>query len=80
MDKREALLKKIMAADFSMHEAALFLDTHPKNKQALAFYRKMQGRREALAEEFRKEYGPLTYYEVKSSTWNWTDTPWPWQN
>lgn len=80
MDKRQALLKKIMMADFSMHEAALFLDTHPHNKAALSFYRKMQAKREELAEQFRKEYGPLTYYEVKSSGWNWIDTPWPWQN
>lgn len=80
MDKRNALLKKIMAADFSMHETALFLDTHPDCAKALAYYRKMQARREELAEQFRKEYGPLTYYEVKSSKWNWIDTPWPWQN
>lgn len=80
MDKRNELLKQIMIADFALHETALFLDTHPKNSKALAYYRKMQERREELAERFRKEFGPLTYYEVKSSTWNWTDTPWPWQN
>lgn len=80
MDNRNALLKKIMVADFAMHEAALFLDTHPRNRAAMAYYRKMQSRREELAEQFRKEYGPLTYYEVKSTDWNWIDTPWPWQN
>ena len=80
MDKRNALLKKIMMADFALHETVLFLDTHPQNAKALAYYRKMQARREELAEQFRKEFGPLTYYEVKSNCWNWIDTPWPWQN
>ena len=80
MDKRNALLKKIMPADFSLHEAALFLDSHPNNKAAMSFYRKMQAQREALAAEFRRDFGPLTYYEVKSTDWNWIDTPWPWQN
>jgi len=80
MDKRNALLKRIMQADFSMHEAALFLDSHPKNKAAMNFYRKMQAQREELAAEYRRDFGPLTYYEVKSTDWNWIDTPWPWQN
>ena len=53
---RDALLKRLMAADFALHETVLFLDSHPKNKKA------------------------MEYYEVKSSDWNWTDCPWPWQN
>lgn len=77
---RNSLLKKIMAADFALHETVLFLDTHPKCKKAMEYYKKMNALREELAEEYRKSYGPLTYYEVKSSDWNWTDYPWPWQN
>lgn len=77
---RKALLKCLMAADFALHETVLFLDTHPKNKKAMEYYRKMQSRREELAEQYRKNFGPLTYYEVKSADWNWIDQPWPWQN
>ena len=77
---RDALLKRLMAADFALHETVLFLDSNPKNKKAMEYYKKMQAVREELAEQFRKNYGPLTYYEVKSSDWNWTDCPWPWQN
>lgn len=80
MDKRNAMLKQIMVADFAMHETALFLDTHPKNRQALEYYKKMRDRREELAEQYRREFGPLTYYEVTGNTWDWTDKPWPWQN
>ncbi|MBQ3195079.1 MAG: spore coat protein CotJB [Clostridia bacterium] len=77
---REALLKRLMAADFALHETVLFLDVHPKNRKAMEYYRKMQAQREELAEQYRKNFGPLTYYEVKSGEWNWTDYPWPWQN
>jgi len=78
--ERAALLKRLMAADFALHETVLFLDTHPTNKKAMEYYKKMQSVREEIAEEFREKYGPLTYYEVKSADWNWTDYPWPWQN
>lgn len=78
--ERDKLLKQIMVADFALHETALFLDTHPNNKKALEYYKKMRDKRETLAEQYRKQYGPLTYYEVRYSSWNWVDTPWPWQN
>lgn len=78
---RDALLKRLMAADFALHETVLFLDVHPKNKKALEYYKKMQKLREELAEEYREKFGPLTYYEVRATNeWNWPDYPWPWQN
>lgn len=77
---RDKLIKQIMTADFVLHETALFLDTHPENKKALEYYKLAQKRREELAEQHRKSYGPLTYYEVRYDSWNWVDTPWPWQN
>jgi len=80
MDKRNAMLKQLMAADFSLYETVLFLDTHPNNKHALDYYKKMRARREELAEQYRREFGPLTNTEVTGNNWNWTDTPWPWQN
>lgn len=78
---RNALLKRLMAADFALHETVLYLDTHPKCKKALDYYKKMSALREEIAEDFRKRFGPLTYYEVKATNeWNWSDYPWPWQN
>lgn len=78
--ERDKLLKQLMVADFAMHETALFLDSHPNNKKALDYYKKVRDKREVLAEQYRKEFGPLTYYEVRYNSWNWVDTPWPWQN
>lgn len=78
--ERDKLLKQIMAADFAMHETALFLDTHPSCRRALEYYGKMRAKREELAAAYRRQYGPLTYYEVEGSAWSWADSPWPWQN
>ncbi len=78
--ERSKLLKQLQVADFALHETALFLDTHPKNKKALEYYKKMKAKREEIAEQYRKLYSPLTYYEVRYDQWNWVDGPWPWQN
>ncbi|MBR6594654.1 MAG: spore coat protein CotJB [Clostridia bacterium] len=78
---RDTLLRRLMEADFALHETVLYLDTHPKCKRAYENYKQMQKAREELAEQYRKRFGPLTYYEVRSTDgWNWTDYPWPWQN
>ena len=78
--EKSALLRRVMMVDFAIHEAALFLDTHPENKKALAYYHKMREMRQVLMAEFNEKHGPLTKGDVKGDTWSWIDTPWPWQN
>jgi len=77
---KNTLLKRIMTADFAIHETALFLDAHPNNKKALAYYNKMRELRQELMAEYNEKHGPLTYFEVRGDAWSWIDTPWPWQN
>ena len=36
MTKREALIKKIATYQFAAHDLQLYLDTHPKDKEAFA--------------------------------------------
>ena len=45
---RMTLLHKINEASFAMDEARLFLDTHPKCEEALAYYRNMCAVREQM--------------------------------
>ena len=72
------LLNKISAAGFAMHEAALFLDTHPECPAALDYFTAMKAELKKLTDEYEKNYGALTYSGVVGDTWNWVEGDWPW--
>jgi spore coat protein JB len=77
---REELMEKIHALSFAMTEAQLFLDTHPEDKTALAFYKTHRDIVEKLKAEYMEKFGPLTIYENDSEgCWSWLDKPWPWE-
>jgi len=80
MNEREMLLKKIQAEDFAVYETVLFLDTHPEDKAALAFYNTHRDNVEKLKAEYMEKFGPLTIYDSRASDhWHWVDKPWPWE-
>ena len=75
---REEMLDKIRAAGFAMHEAALFLDTHPDCPAALDYFTDARDELTRLTEEYEKAFGPLTYAGVSGDSWSWVDAEWPW--
>ncbi len=78
--KKQSLLCTIQTADFAMTDAGLYLDTHPDDKKALAYYKKLKATRDEAAAEYNRLYGPLTAAEgACDHKWTWTDGPWPWQ-
>lgn len=80
MNEREVLLKRVQVCDFALNDAALFLDTHPNDKDALAFYGKYKEMRAKAAEEYKAKYGPIERGDYNGgSHWEWVDGPWPWQ-
>ena len=80
MNEKEMLLKKIQAEDFTLYETVLFLDTHPHDETALAFYNTHRDEVEKLKHEYMEKYGPLTIYDNNDSHfWHWVDKPWPWE-
>ena len=80
MSARGEHLKKLQAVDFAIIETALYLDTHPTDKAALAYYKKLIDERRDIREEFTKMHGPLTCFENTDSTdWAWMKGPWPWE-
>lgn len=81
MNEREVLLKRVQVCDFALNDAALFLDTHPDDKDALAFYKKYNDMRKQAVADYTSKYGPLQKTDLMSDTrWTWVDGPWPWQN
>ena len=78
MSRANPALAELMALDFAIQELALYLDTHKWDQEALAllhFYLKLakEGR-----EKYEKLYGPITLGNVSSSSYNWSNDPWPW--
>lgn len=80
MTDREKLMRSIQICDFALFEAALFLDTHTKDKEALAYYNKHNKQATELREQYTKLYGPITISASDSKeVWEWAQGPWPWE-
>ena len=54
------MLDKIRAVGFAMHEAALFLDTHPDCPAALDYFTEARDELARLTAEYEGSFGPLT--------------------
>ena len=77
---RTELLKRLQAADFAALDTALFLDTHPTDTKALAYYQKVNEEACRLREQYTAIFGPLRQEDVTSKThWDWVNEPWPWE-
>lgn len=73
------LLKKIQIHEFSTHELALFLDTHPDNGAALKDYNRHAQELMELKHRYIQKYGPLAHHDPSEGCWKWIDEPWPWE-
>ncbi len=77
---KKELYSWINKVSFMAYDMALYLDTHPDDRQALAFYQKYAHmRRQALA-TYASQYGPLNMDLINSDDyWHWATQPWPWE-
>ena len=79
---RRQLLNHINQVSFAVDETKLYLDTHPCDREALAYFREMSHKRNHALKEYAEAYGPLTIDTAAESCterWNWINEPWPWQ-
>lgn len=77
---KRKLLNRLRALDFSLIEIGLFLDTHPNNAKALAYFNKLNAEREKVNNEYTEKFGPLVMTDSKSAdSWDWVKSAWPWE-
>ena len=57
----------INEVSFAAYDALLFLDTHPDDADALAYFRKHSRMRNAALKEYERLYGPLTLDTARDS-------------
>ena len=75
------LFQWINMVSFAMNDVLLYLDSHPCDKEALAYFHQVKSLREKALQEYASAYGPLTLDTVSwtDDKWKWTLEPWPWE-
>ena len=78
-DKHQ-LMNDIRTYSFAVLEAALYLDTHPRSRCALEYYKKYNTLLTDAKTEYEETYGPLSIFSGTSDEcWSWVEGPWPWE-
>lgn len=79
MEKME-LLKEISVSQFMKIDLALYLNTHPNDKEAIKRYNHYTMLSKGLKETYEMNYGMSTQNDLScSSSWQWLSDPWPWE-
>ena len=81
-ETKGSLLRKISEVSFAVNDIHLYLDTHPCDEKALAYYEKMAEKRKKLMKEYACTYGPLTVDDAQEGcmdSWKWMEQPFPWE-
>ena len=74
------LMRQIQTLAFAAHEAALYLDGHPTDRKALAYFNMQNEKLREATAEYENNFGPLTANGFNGDDrWTWTDGPWPWK-
>ena len=76
---REEKLYKIMESSFAVIDYNLYLDVHPDDQVVFEKYNNEKEKLSRLKQEYENNYGPLCNTEGIYTTYNWIDSPWPWE-
>ena len=79
---KEALLHEISKVDFAVVEMTLYLDTHPHEREAIAYLNHYVKLKNQLEKEYSYKYEPLSVAlsdESDDNKWLWALAPMPWE-
>lgn len=79
MDERKKLLHEVMAADFTLIDMNLYLNTHPYDQKAILLYNNYVTMARRLRDNYERNYGPITPAAYSKCPWQWIEPPWPWE-
>ncbi|MGE5627174.1 MAG: spore coat protein CotJB [Solirubrobacterales bacterium] len=77
---QKELLEQITACNFMKEDLALYLNTHPMDREAISKYNSyvMEGRE--LKKKYEMNFGMLCENDSPSPyPWQWINNPWPWE-
>ena len=81
-EEQRSMLIKVQEMQFVALELNLYLDTHPCDKDALNDFNCAVEMLKEYKEAYEQAYGPLLNFGMSGfvkETWQWLDSPWPWQ-
>lgn len=79
-NEADKLLSKVQLYGFALYDTLLFLDTHPDDCEALAYFQRMRDAFMEAHENYVKKVRPLTAFDVDTEQeWSWIEGPWPWE-
>ena len=71
---------ELQVLGFAIQELALYLDTHPNDKEALELYQSYQKLYHKGMMEYTQSCGPLNHMSpTDGSKYSWINDPWPWE-
>lgn len=74
------LLAFIDKVSFVVNDITLYLDTHPKDKEAIDYFNHYKELRLKAMKEYEKQYGPLTIDLAQpEEVFQWAFMPAPWE-
>ena len=73
------LMARLRKVDFALVDTILYLDAYPHCKNAMEHYKKLVAERKMLIEKLEKSGMPINAVGNLSDSWNWIDSPWPWE-
>lgn len=79
--EQKQLMEYITQISFAMDDVVLFLDSHPCDTDALAYYEELRKERQSAVDSYTCQYGAIQKYDVNTEgdVWSWNMGPWPWQ-
>ena len=80
LSTREELMQQVYETGFAVVDANLFLDTHPCDQGAMAYYQQAVALYTDAVNAFTEQFGPLVAPDSNDTTyWSWISDPWPWE-
>ncbi len=74
------LLHWINMVSFAVVDITEYLDSHPRDVEALKFFNHYADLRRSALRAYSEKYGPLTIDTANPDEyWAWAKLPWPWE-
>lgn len=77
--KHQSVKIQLQQYKFAIQELALYLDTHPGDREATEKYQAYKKLAMQKENEFTAKYGPISHNDSDGcGAYRWLESPWPW--
>ena len=79
--EQENMLRNIGIVDFVTVEMTQYLDTHPFDTDAIAYFNRYNGMLHQITKEYTAKFGPIRQDMPGNcmDEWKWATSPMPWE-